>query len=53
MVVFGHHVEELDPSTTPFYVTLVTHDLLLYNFMLDSGALHNLMPLVVMEELGL
>ena len=51
MVVFGPHVEEIDPSTPPFYVSLVIHDLLLHNFMLDSGASHNLMPLSVMEQL--
>ena len=28
MVVFGPHVEELDASTPPFYVSLVIHDLL-------------------------
>ena len=53
MVVFGPHVEEVDPSTPPFYVSLVIHDLLLHNCMLDSGASHNLMPLSVMEQLGL
>jgi len=53
MVVFGPHVEEQDPSTTPFYVTLVVHDLLLHKYMLDSGASHNLMPMLVMEQLGL
>ena len=53
MVVFGPHVEELDPSIAPFYVTLVIHDILLHNCMLDSGASHNLMPLAVMEQLGL
>ena len=53
MVVFGPHVEELDTSTPPFYVSLVIHDLLLHNCMLDSGASHNLLPLLVMEQLGL
>lgn len=53
MVVFGPHVEELDSSTAPFYVTLVIHDLLLHNCMLESRASHILMPLVVMENLGL
>ena len=53
MVVFGPHVKELDPTTPPFYVSLVFHDLLLHNCMLDSGASHNLMPLSVMEQLGL
>ena len=42
MVVFGPHVEELDASTPPFYVSLVIHDLLLHNCMLDSEASHNL-----------
>jgi len=49
MVVFGPHVEEHDPSIAPFYVTLVIHDILLHNCMLDSGASHNLMLLAVME----
>lgn len=53
MVVFGPHVEEIDCSTTPFYVTLVIHDLLLHNCMLDFGASHNFMPLTLMEQLGL
>ena len=53
MVVFGPHVEELYASTPPFYVSLVIHDLLLHNFLLDSGASHNLIPLLVMEKLGL
>lgn len=35
IVIFGPHVEELDPSIAPFYVTLVIHDLLLHNYMLD------------------
>jgi len=49
MVFFKLHVEDLDPSTAPFNVTLVIHDLLLHNFMVDSRASHNLMPLSVME----
>ena len=53
MVVFGPHVEEVHPSTPPFYVSLVIHDLLLHNCMLDSGASHNLMPRAIMEKLGL
>jgi len=53
MVVFGPHVEEQDSSIAPFYVTLVVHELLLHNCMLDSGASHNLVPLSIMEQLGL
>lgn len=47
------YVEELDPSTAPFYVTLGIHDLLLHNYRLDSGASHNLMSLEVTEQIGL
>lgn len=49
VVMFGLCMEEQDPSTPPFYVTLVIHDLLLHNSMIDSGTSHNLMPLYVME----
>lgn len=53
MDVFGLHVEELYPYTTPFYVTLMIQNLLLHNYTLDLGSSHNLMPLSVMEQLGL
>lgn len=53
MVVFGPHVKKQDSSATPFYVTLVVHDILLHNCMFDSRASHNLMPLSIMEHLGL
>lgn len=53
MIIFGPQVEELDTSTAPFYVTLVIHKLLLHNHMLDSRASYNLIPLAVMEQLGL
>lgn len=53
MVVFGPLVEEKDPFIAPLYVTLVIHDLLLHNYMLDSCASHNVVVLIVMEKLGL
>ena len=49
--MFDPHVEELYASTPPFYVSLVIHDLLLHNCMLDSGVSHNLLALSVMEKL--
>jgi ribonuclease HI len=52
-IVLGPIVEERDDSTPPFYVSLNVHDKILHNCLLDSGASHNLMPKVVMEELGL
>jgi hypothetical protein len=37
----------------PFYANLKIHDMTLHNAMTDSDASHNLMPKVVMDELGL
>ena len=42
--------EDISPS---FYVSLNIHDKILHNFLLDTGASHNLMPKAVMDELGL
>ena len=53
VVTFGPHVEEVDSSVPPFYISLLLHDSILHNFMLDSGASHNIMPLSVMKELNL
>jgi hypothetical protein len=52
-IVFGPHIDEKEESVAPFYVTLNIHDKMLHNCMLDFGASHNLMPKVVMENLGL
>jgi hypothetical protein len=54
-ILFGPRVEETsdEEDVPPFYVSLKIHDLNLHNAMLDSGASHNLMPKVVMDELGL
>jgi hypothetical protein len=46
-------VEDRDDSSPPFYTSLNIHDKVLHNCLMDSGASHNLMPKVVMEELGL
>jgi hypothetical protein len=35
------------------YTSLNIHDKVLHNFLMDSGASHNLMPKAVMDELGL
>jgi hypothetical protein len=52
-IVLGPIVEETDDSTPPFYVSLNVHEKILHNCLLDFGSSHNLMPKVVMEELGL
>jgi hypothetical protein len=54
-ILFGLRVEETsDTEDIPlFYVSLKFHDMTLHNSMLDLGASHNLMPKVIMDELGL
>jgi hypothetical protein len=54
-ILFGPRVEEggENEEVPPFYVSLKIHDMILHNAMLDSEASHNLMPKVVMEQLGL
>ena len=46
-------IEDLKDSCPPFYISLNIHDKFLHNCLQDSGASHNLMPKVVMDELGL
>ena len=46
-------VEYRDDSSPPFYTSLNIHDKVLHNCLMDSGASHNFMPKIVMEELGL
>jgi hypothetical protein len=37
----------------PFYISIENHDFTLHNFLIDSGATNNIMPLSVMEALGM
>jgi len=48
-------MEEMgDTKDVPsLYISLKFHDMTLHNDMLDSGASHNLIPKVIMDELGL
>jgi hypothetical protein len=52
-IMFGLHIENAKDLVARFYITLTVHDHLLHNFMLDSGASHNLIPKDIMEKLGL
>jgi hypothetical protein len=52
-VILGPLIEDIDDSSPPFYTSLNIHDKVLHNCLMDSGASHNLMPKIVMEELGL
>ena len=40
-------------ASPPFYITLIVHEQMIHNCLLDSGASHNLMPKAVMEALDL
>jgi len=52
-IMFGPHIENDKYLVAPFYITLIVHDHLLHNYMLDSGASHNFMLKIIMEKLGL
>jgi hypothetical protein len=52
-ITMGQMIEDKDESYPPFYISLNIHEKTLHNCLLDSGASHNLMPKVVMDELGL
>jgi hypothetical protein len=52
-IILGPMVEDRDDSSPPFYTSLNIHDKVLHNFLMDSGASHNLVPKTIMEELGL
>ena len=51
-IYLGSLVQEFDDdSLAPFYLSLNIHGKLLHNYLLDSGASHNLLPKKVMDEL--
>jgi hypothetical protein len=54
-ILFGPRNEEMnDIKGVPlFYIILKIHDINLHNVMLESSTSHNLMPKVIMDELGL
>jgi hypothetical protein len=52
-ITVGPHIEDGFYASPPLYISLNVHDKILYNCLMDSGASHNVIPKVVMEELGL
>ena len=53
-IMFVPHVDKpSDEDIPPFYVGLNIHNSILHNAMLDSGVSHNLMPMIIMDKLGL
>jgi hypothetical protein len=52
-ITMAPHIEDGSNDSPPFYISLNVHEMILHNCFMDSGASHNVMPKVVMEELGL
>jgi hypothetical protein len=52
-IIFGPHFEGAKDTVAPFYITLTVLNHMLHNYMLDSGASHNVMPKSIMDRLGL
>jgi len=54
-LIFGLALEgrSEDSDVAPFYINLRLHDYVFHNAMFDLGASHNLMPMAIMEKLGL
>jgi hypothetical protein len=52
-ITIGTHIEDSSDASPPFYISLNIHDKVLHNFLMDSGASHNVMPKMVMDDLGL
>ena len=44
---------KLRGKVPPFYISVENHDVVLHNFLVDSSATNNIIPLVVMESLGM
>jgi len=40
-------------KVSPFYITIENHDFTLHNCLVDNGATNNIMPLSVMEVMGM
>jgi hypothetical protein len=53
IVILGPSVEDRDDSSPAFYTSLKIRDKVFHNYLMDSGASHNLMPKTIMDELGL
>ena len=52
-IVLSLMTEPTNDNSPSFYVSLIIHDKILHNCLLDTGASHNLIPKTIMEELGL
>jgi hypothetical protein len=46
-------VIKLRGKVPPFYISIENHDVALHNCLVDTGMTNNIMPLAVMEALGM
>jgi hypothetical protein len=44
---------KLRGKVSPFYISIENHDVVLHNFLIETSATNNIMPLEVMEALGM
>jgi hypothetical protein len=49
-IIVGPHIEAGSDASPPFYISLNVHEKIMHNFLMDSGASHNVMPKVFMED---
>jgi hypothetical protein len=52
-ITIGPHIEDIYDASPPLYISLNIHDKILHNRLMELGATHNVIPKVVMYELGL
>jgi hypothetical protein len=52
-ITIGPHIEDRSDASPPFYISLNVYEKTLHNCLMDSRDSHNVMPKVVMDELGL
>ena len=53
VITIGPHIKDRSGASPPFYISLNIHEKILHKCFMDSGSSHNVMPKVVMDELGL
>jgi hypothetical protein len=52
-ITIGPQIEDKSDASPPLYISLNIHEKILHKCLMDSGASHNFMPKVVMDELGM
>lgn len=52
-IILSLMIENCNDSSQSFYVPLTINDKILHNYLLDTKAIHNLMPKAIMDELDL